>query len=193
MTEKRARKCVHHWILEAPSDGQVRGKCKVCGAEETFPADPTYLGFSTGSHRSSQVQLMKRNRVAGRPRPPIQPSTMEPETGRSQRATKKKLKYEQRRPEIIAAVERGPRLMKASKVLDIPYSSLRVLVYRWKREGKWDVAPLEEAVAAADKPVEVSKPTTEGGKVTAALDIIIEALQKLRALAEGHESNQSRG
>lgn len=30
--------CRHHWVLGAPSDGIVRGRCRNCGREREYPA-----------------------------------------------------------------------------------------------------------------------------------------------------------
>jgi hypothetical protein len=32
------RACVHHWLLGAPKDDIVRGRCKRCGATRSYPA-----------------------------------------------------------------------------------------------------------------------------------------------------------
>ncbi|MCC6237073.1 MAG: hypothetical protein IT299_05810 [Dehalococcoidia bacterium] len=36
----RRTKCVHHWVLQEPSEGWVRGKCKNCNARRKYPAAP---------------------------------------------------------------------------------------------------------------------------------------------------------
>ena len=36
---KRTR-CVHHWLLEDPAAGRIRGYCRSCQATKTFPASP---------------------------------------------------------------------------------------------------------------------------------------------------------
>lgn len=33
----RARKCLHHWIVETPHGATSRGLCKRCGASKRFP------------------------------------------------------------------------------------------------------------------------------------------------------------
>ena len=30
--------CKHHWVLSAPEEEVVRGKCKRCGAKREYPA-----------------------------------------------------------------------------------------------------------------------------------------------------------
>lgn len=37
---KRRPKCVHHWLLEDPSQGWVRGQCRNCKTKRRFPAAP---------------------------------------------------------------------------------------------------------------------------------------------------------
>ncbi len=32
---------VHHWMLSEPSGGEVPGRCKGCGEERGFPANPS--------------------------------------------------------------------------------------------------------------------------------------------------------
>ena len=36
----RRAKCVHHWVLQDPSEGWVRGTCKNCNARRKYPAAP---------------------------------------------------------------------------------------------------------------------------------------------------------
>ncbi len=36
----RRTKCVHHWLLEDPSEGWVRGQCRNCNTKRRFPAAP---------------------------------------------------------------------------------------------------------------------------------------------------------
>lgn len=36
----RRSKCVHHWILQDPAEGWVKGQCKNCNARRTYPAAP---------------------------------------------------------------------------------------------------------------------------------------------------------
>jgi len=33
-----AKDCTHHWLLSAPDDRVVRGRCKRCGARREYPA-----------------------------------------------------------------------------------------------------------------------------------------------------------
>ena len=33
-----SKPCVHHWVLSAPSDEVVRGRCKRCGGTRDYPA-----------------------------------------------------------------------------------------------------------------------------------------------------------
>ena len=30
--------CTHHWLLSAPEDDVIRGRCKRCGARREYPA-----------------------------------------------------------------------------------------------------------------------------------------------------------
>ena len=30
--------CKHHWVLSAPDDEVIRGRCKNCGAQREYPA-----------------------------------------------------------------------------------------------------------------------------------------------------------
>jgi hypothetical protein len=30
--------CVHHWVLSAPQDDVIHGRCKRCGARRDYPA-----------------------------------------------------------------------------------------------------------------------------------------------------------
>ena len=32
--------CVHHWMLDEPQQGAVRGSCRRCGDQRAFPASP---------------------------------------------------------------------------------------------------------------------------------------------------------
>jgi hypothetical protein len=32
------RLCTHHWIIDAPHPGEIRGACKLCGATRVFAA-----------------------------------------------------------------------------------------------------------------------------------------------------------
>ena len=32
---------VHHWMLSEPSGGEVPGRCKGCGEQRGFPANPS--------------------------------------------------------------------------------------------------------------------------------------------------------
>jgi hypothetical protein len=36
----RRPKCVHHWMLQDPSEGWVRGQCRNCNLKRRFPAAP---------------------------------------------------------------------------------------------------------------------------------------------------------
>ncbi len=36
----RRSRCVHHWVLQDPSEGWVRGQCKLCSARRRYPAAP---------------------------------------------------------------------------------------------------------------------------------------------------------
>lgn len=36
--------CAHRWLLGAPSQGKVQGRCKLCGAERTF--SPSFKGWN---------------------------------------------------------------------------------------------------------------------------------------------------
>jgi hypothetical protein len=38
MPNVRTRTCVHHWVLSAPEDDVIRGRCKRCGATREYPA-----------------------------------------------------------------------------------------------------------------------------------------------------------
>ena len=38
MAETLTENCVHHWVLSAPEDDIVRGKCKRCGLLREYPA-----------------------------------------------------------------------------------------------------------------------------------------------------------
>ena len=35
--KQRARKCLHHWMVETPHGVTSRGLCKRCGASKRFP------------------------------------------------------------------------------------------------------------------------------------------------------------
>lgn len=30
--------CVHHWVLSAPTEDAVHGRCKLCGATRSYPS-----------------------------------------------------------------------------------------------------------------------------------------------------------
>ena len=34
--QRRTSKCVHHWLIEAPSGRESRGTCKRCGRKRAF-------------------------------------------------------------------------------------------------------------------------------------------------------------
>ncbi len=34
--------CVHHWVLDAPHRGWVKGACKKCGLANRFEAEPAF-------------------------------------------------------------------------------------------------------------------------------------------------------
>jgi hypothetical protein len=36
----RRSRCVHHWMLEDPAEGWVRGQCRNCNQKRRFPAAP---------------------------------------------------------------------------------------------------------------------------------------------------------
>jgi hypothetical protein len=36
----RRPKCVHHWMLQDPAEGWVRGQCRNCNTKRRFPAAP---------------------------------------------------------------------------------------------------------------------------------------------------------
>src|SRR5439155_17459536 len=51
--------CRHHWILGAPVDGTVQGRCKKCGESRTYPAviDDYDRGDEASEQRLSNVTL----------------------------------------------------------------------------------------------------------------------------------------
>ena len=39
MDEAGTPACVHHWVLAAPTEDSVHGRCKRCGATRELPLD----------------------------------------------------------------------------------------------------------------------------------------------------------
>jgi hypothetical protein len=38
MPEAGTPACVHHWVLSAPDEESVQGRCKRCGATRSYPS-----------------------------------------------------------------------------------------------------------------------------------------------------------
>jgi len=64
--------CRHHWILGAPVDGTVPGRCKKCGETRNYPAviDDYDRGDEDSERRLSNVALAATAAGGARPSQP---------------------------------------------------------------------------------------------------------------------------
>ena len=50
-----AAACVHHWVLGAPGDEVIEGRCKRCGAVREYPASVEQATRAAADHEAASI------------------------------------------------------------------------------------------------------------------------------------------